>query len=102
VHFQDQQTGKGAGAHPEVHLNAFQSQAGELFGPELVGLAEIQIQGGLPLEVDGHQIPAQALVFGGVLHQDFAVFQVFLQIEDLTDFFFPDAGGHPWHGHLFR
>ncbi len=100
VHLQDQEAGGLAGAHPQVDLQPLQTHGGEFGGPHLLGLIEIQVQGGIRLGVHRHQVPPQLDVFAGVFDQDVTVIQVLFEVEDLADFLFPDACPGMPHRHL--
>jgi len=63
---QNQEVGGGAGAHPQIDLDSFHAQISEPFGPDSLGLAEIQIQIHRALGIDGHQVPTDLQIAAGI------------------------------------
>ena len=80
-------------AYADVYLALVRTHLGELLGPQLRRLTEVQFQRGAIRRLHPHQDPAQLLVMRGVGYQEILEIQVLFQVEDAADFFLTDPDG---------
>ncbi len=100
VHFQHQQIGGLTRAYADIYLGRVRTQVGELLGPQLRRLTEVQFQRGAFRRLHPHQDPAQLLVMRRVGYQELLEVQVLFQVEDSAHFFLADSDGKILRGQI--